>query len=289
MYDNVASEYEKRIKSVINYMETVPKQDLSLKALAEKGMFSPYHFHRIFKAFTGETPIEYLSRIRVQKAASLLKYNKERTITDIALAAGYDNSSSFSRSFKNYYGVSPSKFRKNQEGTELKQHIKGSPDPSISCEVVISYFNKIPLYFVLNRKGYIEDAISAAWEELLEYASKFGLFTHGTQLIGISFDNPEFTELEKCRYYACITKPAGKGSIPGLGVYHITEGYYAVLETHVLPTEIGSYYDYFYRKWFPESGYFPANKPGFDIYLSRPEQHSEGKIKMKICLPVDKK
>jgi len=65
-------EYIHRINRVIDYIEKNLDQDLGLEKLSEVAHFSPFHFHRIFSAFMGETLNGFIRRIRVEKAASML-------------------------------------------------------------------------------------------------------------------------------------------------------------------------------------------------------------------------
>ncbi len=81
-------EYISRINRVISYVEANLENDLSVNKLAEVAHFSPYHFHRIFSAFTGEPLISYVKRKRIEKAASILLFvnpTHRAMITFIAL------------------------------------------------------------------------------------------------------------------------------------------------------------------------------------------------------------
>lgn len=70
-------EYIHRINKVIDYIEQNLDSELSLERLADVALFSPYHFHRIFSAFMGETLSGFIRRKRIEKAASLLLNDKE--------------------------------------------------------------------------------------------------------------------------------------------------------------------------------------------------------------------
>lgn len=65
-------EYLYRLNRVIDYLDENIDEALYLDSIAELAHFSPFHFHRIFRAFTGETLNTYLKRIRLQKAGSLM-------------------------------------------------------------------------------------------------------------------------------------------------------------------------------------------------------------------------
>ncbi|MEE9935491.1 MAG: AraC family transcriptional regulator [Deltaproteobacteria bacterium] len=82
-------------------------EGLNLTDLARLAGFSKFHFHRIFKARYGETPGDYLKRIRLEQAACKLLGNGNASITDIAYECGFSSSQHFAKSFKEHYGVPP--------------------------------------------------------------------------------------------------------------------------------------------------------------------------------------
>lgn len=70
-------EYLLRINKVTDYIHNNIDQPLPLQKMAGIACFSPFHFHRVFTILTGETPTDYIKRTRIEKAAQLLKRNKE--------------------------------------------------------------------------------------------------------------------------------------------------------------------------------------------------------------------
>ncbi|WP_152986670.1 AraC family transcriptional regulator, partial [Pseudovibrio sp. POLY-S9] len=100
--------YTQRINRAMDYIEQNICEDLSLAQIADAACFSPYHFHRIFKAMTGETVNQFTSRVRVEKAARRLKQNASISITDAALDMGFASPSTFARSFQARFGMSAS-------------------------------------------------------------------------------------------------------------------------------------------------------------------------------------
>jgi len=70
---------------------------------------SPSAFHRVFKEVTSSSPIQYLKKVRLDKARSLLVESGAR-VNEAATAVGYESVSQFSREFKRYYGISPTNF-----------------------------------------------------------------------------------------------------------------------------------------------------------------------------------
>ena len=96
-----------RLKKVLAHIEQRLSRQHSLEELATVACLSKSAFSRFFKAHTGETPIEYINRSRVARAAGLLAAS-DCTVTDAAAAVGFENLSYFTRTFKRYRGVCPS-------------------------------------------------------------------------------------------------------------------------------------------------------------------------------------
>ena len=84
--------------------------DLDIATLARIALMSPSHFIRRFRAVFGETPHRYLQRRRIERAMTLLR-DHDRSVTEVALAVGYDSLGTFSRTFRRVTGRTPSDFR----------------------------------------------------------------------------------------------------------------------------------------------------------------------------------
>src|SRR6516225_5095613 len=108
------SEYAQRIDRVIDYLRGNLDRQVKLEELAKVACFSEFHFHRIFRAVSGETVNNFTNRLRLEKAARLLRYS-DQSLTDIALDCGFSSSATFSRAFRSGYDTSPSQFRKSGE------------------------------------------------------------------------------------------------------------------------------------------------------------------------------
>lgn len=96
-------------KRVLEFIEDHLQETISLSTLSALAQLSPYHFARAFKQDLGLPPHRYHINRRVERAKSLLV---DRSVTEVALAVGYAETSSFSSSFRRVTGVSPSEFRR---------------------------------------------------------------------------------------------------------------------------------------------------------------------------------
>lgn len=104
-------QYNKSLHETIHFINENLTADISLEGLAERMNFSPYHFHRMFKSFKGEVPMEYVRRLRIISASNDLLVDNS-TIIEIALKYKFGSQDGFCRAFKRYYGITPGEYRK---------------------------------------------------------------------------------------------------------------------------------------------------------------------------------
>ncbi|MFA9457332.1 helix-turn-helix domain-containing protein [Halalkalibacter sp. AB-rgal2] len=107
------SENITRLKQVLTYMDKSLQERLTVNDLASHIQMSDGHFSRFFKSYIKMTPIDYLNHVRINKAAKLLK-ETDRSVLDISLEVGFENTSYFIRMFKRKKSCTPSEFRKGR-------------------------------------------------------------------------------------------------------------------------------------------------------------------------------
>jgi len=101
-----------RLGRVLSRMELFSAQSLRLPELARKAAMSERTFLRKFREATGFSPMDYLLRSRIRRAAELLTYDKSRlSVSEIASRCGFEDSNYFSRQFRKLMGVSPRGYR----------------------------------------------------------------------------------------------------------------------------------------------------------------------------------
>ncbi|MCC2686045.1 MAG: AraC family transcriptional regulator [Paenibacillaceae bacterium] len=98
------------VSSAINFMQSRYATDLSLDDIVDHTQLSKYHFSRMFKKVTGLSPNRYLRKIRVEKAAWLLRHTA-KTLDVIAHETGFDNSNYLIKVFRSFVGVTPNDYR----------------------------------------------------------------------------------------------------------------------------------------------------------------------------------
>lgn len=104
-----------QMRRVVDFIQAHLGQDLSLEALAQQTGFSPYHFTRLFRQATGESPHRFVLGRRIERAEHLLKVT-DLPLAQIALESGFANQSHLTRVFREQRGLTPRAFRQAREG-----------------------------------------------------------------------------------------------------------------------------------------------------------------------------
>lgn len=303
-------EYYARLNRALDYIYKNIDKALSLEDVADAAGFSPFHFHRIFRAMVAETLNDYIKRIRLERAANTLVHNPFRTITEAALDCGFSSSSNFARAFKEHFGVSASQwreggyveFRKNRKplGNNLQPQSKpGKESQSESgynsrakpserkeheMKVEVKKMPPLRIAYVRHLRGYLDPGLKEAWEKICRWAGARKLIGPSTRFIGISYDDPGVTPEDKCRYDACLSVPEGVKPEGDVGIAELAGGNYAVLRFQGKADDIKAAYDFIYGKWMPQNGYQPADSLCYEIYHKEPD--AEGNFLFDICVPV---
>ncbi|HHY81511.1 MAG TPA: AraC family transcriptional regulator [Clostridiales bacterium] len=106
-HPNYKSDYDKRIKRVLQYTIDHYMEPLTVNDMAEMIKLSPLYFGRLFKSETGQNYKQYLNFIRINKAENMLK-SGIRSVSEVAVKCGFSDIFYFSKLFKKVKGYSPS-------------------------------------------------------------------------------------------------------------------------------------------------------------------------------------
>ncbi len=302
------NEYVSRVNRAIDYIQKNINKNLTLEKISKQAYFSPFHFHRIFKAIMGETLNIYIKRIRLEKALFLLMYNAEMEITKIALKCGFASSQSFAKAFKHYFKQTPSEFRKNRKIGHMNSKIgkdficeykydelESRPQAtfkSVTKNIMKVEVKKMPemhLAYVRHIGDYKgnSELFEKLFGELCGWAGPRGLIQKDTKFLSIYYDNPSFTDEDRLRLDVCLTVDSEVEVSGKIGKQLMQEGQYAVSRFELKNSgEYEKAWESLYKDWLPKSGYQPDDRPAYEIYLNSPKEHPEGIHIVEICLPV---
>lgn len=297
MKESTKNTYHERIHNVLVHIQTHLDDDLSLESLAKLTHFSPIHFHRIFKGMMGETVVEHIRRIRLERAAIRMACGQSN-VTDESFAAGYETVESFSRAFKKMFGCAPSKYHE-KHWEQLLQKLPGAihylpedsqtglnitPVGGTDMEVTLKTIEEKKVVFIRYIGPY--SGCITAWNSLCMWAYPLGLCTKDAEYIGVCYDDPQVTPSDKIRYDACITvseEIEGQGEI---GTQVLSGGEYAVTLHKGSYDNLESTYAQLMGQWLPESGREFRESPSFEIYLNDPQETPPDELLTEIYLPL---
>lgn len=100
------------VKNAQAFMREFYSTDISISDICSEIHITPYHFIRLFKASTGNTPYEYLLNLRIDKAKEMITVDDDN-IMIISKKCGFVNNAHFSTTFKRLTGVSPIEYKRN--------------------------------------------------------------------------------------------------------------------------------------------------------------------------------
>ncbi|WP_318581787.1 AraC family transcriptional regulator [Bacillus paranthracis] len=287
------NEYVRRIHKIQDYIESNIDSSLSIEELADVAGFSKYHFHRIFKGIVDESLSRYVNRLKLERATNLLTYRSDMTITDIAYHFGFTDSAVFSRTFKNYYGVSPSQYRNynSKNCKDVRRTSQYNECKKVRGNVEIVTVDDINVAYIRHTGTYEELTIAfpKMIEKLFHYAAKqnYHVF-EDTKVLTIYHDHHEFTEDYQLRTSLCITIPDESAvETSDIGIMVIPSGKYAVGHFEIFQDEYKGAWDFLYGEWLPNSGYKPRDAYPFEMYKNDPRQHPENKHIVDIYVPIE--
>ncbi len=278
--------YFECINKVLIHVHNNLGEKMDLQMLAEIANFSPFHFHKIMRAYLRESIGSYIIRVRMETAANLLAYSSE-TISDIAYRIGYDTPAAFTKAFQKRFGTSPSDYRQNRGSLKLEKVLLSNfKIKTMQLKAKIRDIKPIPVIYIHSIGDY--NNVGTSWEKLMKFMTRNKLFSFGMDCIGLSYDDPSVTDTEKLRYDACVAvkkevKPEGE-----VGYKVLEGGTYAIFR-HKGPYEgLSETYDQIYLNWLPESGYELRDAPPMEFYLNTPEKTKAENLKTDIYIPVKK-
>ncbi|GAA6140103.1 AraC family transcriptional regulator [Arenicella sp. 4NH20-0111] len=298
------TEYKKRIERVIRFIEDNLHQRISLSDVASVSHFSVYHFHRIFTAIVGETVNDYIVRRRLERAVNHLVFHRELSITQIALDLGYSSSANFSKAIKGHFGFSPSEIRNPDKAKNSKigkvsskygkvftpsdlyparitdNVINNNNSQDRKMNIKVRELGSQRVCTLASNGGYAPDAIYAAWDKLIEWASNNGIPEHNQTRFALAYDNPTVTPVDKCRYVASIVVADEIQINSPFTSFEIPAGKYAVLYFKGDPEEAINAQLSIYSDWLPNSGFEPDDFPMLENYLN--DARVDGFLEMEI-------
>jgi AraC family transcriptional regulator len=275
-------DYARRIARAAALIAARPDSAPRLEDLASAAAFSPFHFHRVYRAMTGETPAETAIRLRLHHAASRL-LRGPAPIAAVAREAGYGSVPGFTRAFRAAHGVPPGAYRA-QGGIGQPTRTATPSEDQDMIEVSIRTLPALRLAAIDHQGAYND--IGDAFGRLELWARGRGLVDETTRWFGIYHDDPKSVPAAALRSQACLTVPAGTTPEGTIRLIDLPERRVAALRFRGPYAELEAAYAALYGEWLPESGEEPADEPCVEEYLNDVRTTPPAELLTDIMMPL---
>ena len=283
-------DYYERINQIQQYIRDHLDEPLDRDALARQAGFSLPHFHRLFTAHVGESIAAYVRRARMERAAQRLLV-EAANITWLALDAGYETHSAFSKAFKQYFGVSPTEFRElNPTAAAYLIHRRflfHRKEP-IMQPIEIRTLPDLQVLYArateLMSTPAFQTANQEAFGQLFQRAS--ALMANISHCVAIYPDEVEVGNL--VRFDAGVVFADGQTppAPAGLAYQTLPGGRWAVFR-HVGPYDtLWQTWQAAYRDWLPASGETLRDAVPFEDYVDDASKVAPEQLRTDILIPI---
>jgi AraC family transcriptional regulator len=272
-------EYARRMHRVLEHIDRHLGRQVPLPELAGVAHFSPFHFHRLFSAWMGETLGDYVRRRRVETAASRLLSQPALTVLEAALSVGFGSAEAFTRAFRQRFGAAPSVWRaaprrdsnfgqmdrnSGQAVAPAGGHDGASRTTEDNMEVTLIDRQPVTLAY-LRKTGPYGPEINEFWQRtMVPWMMTNGLM--GLPRYGISLDDPDATAPEHCRYDAAVEVPEDRPLSGNALRTVLPGGRYAVHRFRGTGPEVAAAWRALTRDWLPGRGLQLDARPFFEYY-----------------------
>jgi AraC family transcriptional regulator len=206
------------IEKATEFIEKNLDREITIACLADIANLSPFYFQKLFKQLVGKTAMEYVKLRRLAQISEELKIpDKKENIIDICLKYGFENHETFSRAFKDTYGMTPSSYRSNpvllshflKPEIFLQYHLIDENVPIVTQGIVLEVTRRFldkPKYFA----GYIVEAainppsvdpLGEIWNKVHSTKASIEKYMPEGNEIGIGLG---LGEDQKIRYFAGV-------------------------------------------------------------------------------------
>jgi AraC family transcriptional regulator len=284
-------DYAKRVLRALAYIEQNLNRDMTSNDVAREAAFSKYHFHRIFLAITGNSVAGYIRRRRLTEAAQALRETGNKII-DVALDYRFETPESFSRAFKNMYGVTPREYR-NREN-----HFAALHQPKIGPAMLTHLKERMPMeariltkqtFKIIGMSYFGENKnkeISRLWDIFLPRMESIKSRINNSISYGLCYPVEGKNNADAFEYIAAV-EVSDLHDIPAEMVGKIIPTQKYAVFTHKGSVEkILETYQAIYAVWQPKAGYELIKAPDFEYYDERFNPDNPEASELDIYIPI---
>lgn len=260
-----------------------------LEALAAIAHLSPFHFHRIYRALTGETVGHTVARLRLSVA--LRRLGAGASVTEAAMAAGYDSPQALARLFRSRLDVTPASLRGDAQAVApLLQRlaapalVEGDTPPT---PLRVTLQDVAPFEVVVLRQRGAFEELDRGFGRLFGWAMQAGLGERLERLVGVPLVDHRDVAPSEHVFDCAMAFGEGLATPPApMSLRTLGGGEHAVLR-HVGPYEgLEGALDRLLAEWWPDSGRELRDAPVFHHYLDDPEEVPAPILRADLYLPL---
>jgi AraC family transcriptional regulator len=284
------SSYHQAIATVVKLCLERPGEDLNLADLAAQAGYSPFHFHRIFAAMTGENPAAFLRRLRLERAATQLL--ESVPVCEVAMEAGFGSGDAFSRAFRQAYGILPSDFRKSVTNAVLPcpNGVHYGQTFTISFQTFggpqmktrIEHSPKLHVLGIRHIGPY--PTIGQTFQKLGEWVKHTETQMEGS--LAVFHDDPERVPADQLRSDALIIVPHTAVAPDGMVTYLIESRKYFVVEYTGAYSGLSDVWRKAFAEELPKQNLVADEGLCYERYLSDMETTPQEELRTDIYIPV---
>ena len=277
--------YKERINRVVDFIGEHLDDELTLDTLSQVACFSKYHFHRLFTAYTGLSLQQYIKWLRLKRAAHQLIVERDNTIINIALDAGFESHESFTRAFKQICGENPTDFR-----LKSSWHTWETPPYSLpkgDTNMINVSIKELPARRLAAIEHYGDPKkVGESVSKLITWAKAqpVNLKPKPGEAFGFAYDDPKKVPAEAFRFDLAITVPQTLKLDGEVIEKQLPAGRYAVILHKGSRNNIDEKIYFLYREWLPESKEELGDLPCIFCYYNFDHEVAETELITEVWL-----
>lgn len=321
---NNGSRHLGRIHRTTDHMRANLDRPLNLAALAQVAHLSAWHFQRLYRRITGESPAEALRRLRLESAAMRLRgAQTHSTVLAVAQEVGFASPEVFCRAFKAHFGMSPSAWKRGgfvrwmeargDRLADIRQQVRKkhqdasrqiaehpllrtdcplSTSDGVIMELSICQLSPVRVAYMRHIGPYGHPGIPQAWGRFMQWCDSRGLMKPRRDTFGVSLDNPFITPAERLRYDLCVSVPEDfqlqSTTDAEVSLRELGGGRFARVWFHGTGLEVGPAFIRMFKVTLPERGEIPdESRHAFEWYdASYTLNEATGEFGCWLCIPL---
>ncbi|PGO33096.1 AraC family transcriptional regulator [Bacillus cereus] len=286
----------KNMNAAMQYIEDNLTHEIDFKEVAKIAFCSEYHFKRMFSFLAGISLSEYIRCRRLTLAAFELKDSNAKVI-DVAIKYGYNSPDSFTRTFQNMHGITPSEARstirslKAYSPMTFQLSIQGGNEMNYRIEEkepfrIIGIQKRVPIVF-----NGVNEEIASMWKSLDSQSietlkSLSNIEPTGIISASINFSEGRMEEKGELDHYIGVATT--KDCPEQFKQLEVAASTWAIFEAiGPFPDALQNVWGRIYSEWFPSSSYELAEGP--EILWNESKDVSSPNFRSEIWVPVLKK